>query len=169
MYKKSEYHPDQYFWDKIEKPNGDSGCWEYTGRLNVQGYGQISRRFKDGKAKQLLAHRYTYIFMIGEIPDGLFLDHLCRNRKCCNPAHLELVTKRQNTLRGIPGMGVRESCRKGHKRNRENMRCWAGKDGIIIVACKDCEKNYKENNKEKIKAYLKSYHAEYYKIQKGKV
>ena len=167
--KKSEYHPDQYFWDKIEKPNGDSGCWEYAGRLNEHGYGQLSRRFKDGKSNALLAHRYAYIFMIGEIPDGLFLDHLCRNRKCCNPAHLEPVTKRQNTLRGIPGKGVHDSCRKGHKRNRNNMRCWAGENGIIVVMCKKCEKEYQQKNKEKIKAYLKFYLASYQRVKKGEV
>lgn len=156
---KIKYHPDQYFWNKIKKPNGDSGCWEYIGCINKNGYGQLLRRFEDGKGKAILAHRYAYIFMIGEIPNGLFLDHLCRNRRCCNPAHLEPVTKKQNTLRGIPGKGVHESCSKGHKRNRSNIRCYSGKDGIIIVHCKECQKIYQQKNKEKIKKYLKEYRA----------
>lgn len=163
----SKSHPDDLFWSKIRKPDGESGCWEYAGCLNASGYGALLRRNILGKKKvPMLAHRYAYTFLVGPIPDDLEIDHLCRNRKCCNPKHLETVTSRQNTLRGVLGKGVRGCCTKGHPRNRHNMRCWLDKDGLIIVICKDCEVEYREANREKIKSYLKGYHKEYYKKRK---
>lgn len=150
-------HPDRYFWEKIEKPDGELGCWIYTGHINCGGYGVLARRFNGGKSVSVLAHRYSYINIIGPIPEGLFLDHLCRNRSCCNPKHLEPVTKKQNTLRGIPGRGMHDHCNKGHKRNRSNMRFWENRDGTILLHCTDCEKEYRNLNKERIEKYQKNY------------
>lgn len=162
--KKYHEHPDRHFWDKIHKPSGESGCWEYTGSLNAKGYGALCRRgvLPDGK-KAILAHRYAYMFLVGPIPHGLHLDHLCRNAKCCNPAHLEPVSHRENVLRGESGWGVRGTCNNGHKRTRRNMRCNAGLDGVIIVTCKDCQKEYRTKNAEKIRGYMKRYKKSYSK------
>lgn len=76
----------------------DTGCITWEGGLTNAGYGQIS---VDGKMQ--LVHRHTYEWVNGPIPDGLEIDHLCRNRACCNSGHLEAVTHRENGLRGLRG------------------------------------------------------------------
>ena len=82
------------FWAKVDKINND--CWEWTASL-INGYGQF---YRNG-GKRILAHRFAFEQENGEIPIGLQLDHLCRNHKCVNPKHLELVTQSENTLRGL--------------------------------------------------------------------
>lgn len=72
-----------------------TGCWEWQGELNRNGYGRV---WVNGR--RLMAHRVAYQLLVGEIPEGLVLDHLCKVRRCCNPDHLEPVTVRENTLRG---------------------------------------------------------------------
>lgn len=90
-----------WFWDKcIPEPN--SGCWLWLGRLR-RGYGRFARTG---------CHRYAYRKLVGAIPDGLQIDHLCRTTCCVNPAHLEAVTQRENTLRG-EGVSARNA-RKAH-------------------------------------------------------
>lgn len=81
------------FWMKVQIE--DSGCWRWTAAIDTTGYG----RFKLGD-KIETAHRAAYLLFVGDVPDGLDLDHLCRNRWCCNPAHLEAVDRRTNLLRG---------------------------------------------------------------------
>lgn len=86
----------------------ESGCWEWIGTLSSEGYGRFE---KD------LAHRVSYRRSVGPIPEGLQLDHLCRNRRCVNPEHLEPVTGRINTLRGetLPAMNAAKTeCIHGH-------------------------------------------------------
>lgn len=73
----------------------EDGCWVWTGALNKAGYGAIG-----SGTKVLRTHRVAYEHFVGPIPDGLQLDHLCRNRACCNPAHLEPVTNLENWKRG---------------------------------------------------------------------
>jgi hypothetical protein len=76
-----------------------AGCWEFTGcRLRGSGYGRIGW---DGRL--WLTHRVTYTLMVGPIPDDLEIDHLCKNKPCCNPAHLEAVTRSENLRRGTQG------------------------------------------------------------------
>jgi hypothetical protein len=75
-----------------------STCWLWTGRLNRNGYGRTYY-----KGKERVTHRVVWEYLVGPIPDKLLLDHVkekCVNRNCCNPAHLEPVTHRENTLRG---------------------------------------------------------------------
>lgn len=89
-----------------------SGCWTWTGRIKPNGYGV----FKIGE-NNVYAHRYAYELFVGPIPAELVIDHLCRNRLCVRPDHLEPVTDRENILRGR-GIGVRNSerthCLHGH-------------------------------------------------------
>ncbi len=87
--------PNQRFWAKVNKTDG---CWEWTG-VTVNGYG----RFLFTTGKTVRAHRFAYELLVGPIPDGLQLDHLCRNRSCVNPVHLEPVTQQENLRRGNPG------------------------------------------------------------------
>jgi hypothetical protein len=86
------------------------GCWVYGGYLNpATGYGQVG--------KHSTVHRVMWEHENGPIPSGLHIDHLCRVRACCKPAHLEPVTPRENTLRGP---GSKATCKHGHPYTPEN-------------------------------------------------
>ena len=74
----------------------ESGCWIYTGELNRNGYGTIR-----AAGKRKMAHRLLFEHFVGPIQHGYVLDHLCRVRCCCNPHHMEPVTVKENTLRGL--------------------------------------------------------------------
>lgn len=95
-------------------------CWLWTASL-FQGTGYA--QFNYGGGKMGTAHRWSYIHHIGPVPDGLHLDHLCRVRHCVNPAHLEPVTQRENTLRGMSFAAQRARqthCKRGHEFTPEN-------------------------------------------------
>lgn len=86
-------------------------CWNWTSGTN-RGYGRINT--DNGKQ---YTHVVVYDFLVGSIPEGLELDHLCRNPRCCNPTHLEPVTHRVNTLRGngMAALNARKThCKRGH-------------------------------------------------------
>ena len=100
------------FWDKVDV-SGD--CWEWLAYKNANGYGRFSV-----KGRLWVAHRFAYEWLIGPVPEGNELDHLCRNRGCVNPAHLEPVTHQQNMLRS-PSTNKPE-CSNGHPQTPENTR-----------------------------------------------
>lgn len=101
---------------KIETNEG--GCWEWTRALNSKGYGSYGHH---GRVQS--THRLAYELLVGPIPTGLHIDHLCRNRKCCNPEHLEAVSQRTNTLRGVgfaATNAVKTHCKHGHEYTEAN-------------------------------------------------
>lgn len=102
------------FWTKVQK--GQS-CWEWLGSKTPNGYAQFHVRLRDGRWSSTVGHRIAYEWEHGLIPDGVVLDHLCRNRGCVNPAHLEAVDDRTNILRGT-GFAARHArkthCPAGH-------------------------------------------------------
>lgn len=113
----SNYHTLDSIWENVIVTKG---CWRWTGYLLPNGYGLIGRRQIKGSR---LAHRWFYELLIGPIPEGLQLDHLCRNRSCVNPAHLEPVTHKVNGLRGVgpPALNARKThCIHGHLFDAEN-------------------------------------------------
>lgn len=81
------------FWEKVDR-RGEDDCWLWTGALQ-KGYGHML----GVRGKSLRAHRVAYELLVGRIPDGCELDHLCRNPKCVNPAHLEPVSHAENIRR----------------------------------------------------------------------
>lgn len=104
---------------------GENGCIIWTGGLNGAGYGQfyIGRTSLNQTGKGY-AHRWAYTHFIGPIPEGMHLDHICRNRRCVNPKHLEPVTVRENILRGVgpsAAHSVKTECPQGHEYIGENL------------------------------------------------
>lgn len=85
------------------KLDASGPCWLWTGALNRYGYGHISRGRRLGAVR---VHRAVWELLVGPIADGLELDHVCRVRHCCNPDHLEPVTRAVNVARGARRAGT---------------------------------------------------------------
>lgn len=107
------------FWSKVDR-RGPDECWPWVAPAN-KGYGRM--RVGDGK---VYAHRFAYELLVGPIPEGLQIDHLCRNRACCNPFHLEAVAPRVNVRRG-ESAGARalrrDLCLYGHPYAEHGIKC----------------------------------------------
>lgn len=112
----------------------ESGCWEWQHSLDRKGYGRF--RARDGRS--CMAHRWAYSTMRHPIPATLVLDHLCRNPRCVNPWHLEAVSSRTNTLRGVGTVAAINSgkrlCPRGHLLSR------TVEQGMARRRCKECQR-----------------------------
>lgn len=125
------------FWSKVEKTGT---CWLWLGGHYNTGYGLFH---VEGKSRG--AHRVAYTLTTGtEPPAGMHLDHLCRNPSCVNPSHLEVVTPRENTRRGIGPSAknaVATHCRYGHEFSDENTYVWRNrKTGRSHRVCRACHR-----------------------------
>lgn len=92
---------EERFWPKVDRSGGDDACWPWLAHRAWNGYGEFRMPLKTGKLVK--AHRFSYELIVGPVSDGLDLDHTCRNRACCNPKHLEPVTRKTNARRGLCG------------------------------------------------------------------
>ena len=119
------------FWAKFSESEG--GCWEWQGSKSNLGYGRYGTTAQWGTP---LVHRQSYVALVGAIPENLELDHLCRNRACGNPEHLEPVTHRVNLQRGA--QGAKTHCKHGHELTGDNLYLARRKDGSHYRQCRPC-------------------------------
>jgi hypothetical protein len=121
------------FITKLDTTSPDQ-CWNWTATTDSHGYGnfRLSR-------SNVPSHRFAFVAFKGPIAEGLQLDHLCRNRACCNPLHLEPVTHRINTLRGNAPAAInaaKSACKHGHEfTSRNTIRRKGGGR-----RCRECER-----------------------------
>jgi hypothetical protein len=129
---------DQYalfrFWERV---NVTESCWEWTGSLLRNGYGGFSWH------GNITAHRMSYIFNVGPIPDGLWIDHMCMNKKCVNPAHMRAVPPRVNATENSNSAAAKNKrkthCVHGHALSGSNLRIRFDR-GMYIRRCRTCIK-----------------------------
>lgn len=135
-------------------------CWLWRGKLTDKGYATTSFN-----GRSTGAHRKAYTLLMGPIPEGLTLDHLCRIRHCVNPDHLEPVTQQENTarakaFRNLAGTHTRvpkqpkprlqlTHCRNGHELTEDNTLVSKLSTGSVRVRCKTCQHDTQERNRRK--------------------
>lgn len=111
---------EERFWSFVDKT---TDCWLWTGSRTAEGYATFCITTDTNQRHRVVVHRLAYELLIGKIPTGLVLDHLCRNPRCVNPAHLEPVTMRENVLRGVgpSAQNARKTdCPAGHPYDKDN-------------------------------------------------
>ena len=135
----ANYRPDAERFVEKYTVNPETGCWEWTAKINQQGYGifilaMTGRRYVN-------AHRFALILAGVDIPDGLVVDHLCRVRHCVNPEHLQVTTNRTNLLRGVGWSGLnfrRTHCVHGHRFDEANTIVRKRSNGAMRRFCREC-------------------------------
>lgn len=134
-------NPSSLFWVKVD---AEGDCWEWLGARRPNGYGIFaSRGVNHG------AHRFAWELLVGKIPEGLVIDHLCKNRGCVNPDHLEPVTYSVNNIRGAgPALSkIRRAvkkCKNGHDFTEGNTYRYQV-NGAPRRACRQCKKDKRQN------------------------
>lgn len=133
------------FWAKVAVGTPED-CWNWIAYKNKWGYGG----FQMHGTMKLMAHRVAYVLVNGEPPLGMCLDHLCGNRACCNPSHLEPVTVQDNLSRGRSGNHekAKTHCPQGHEYTPENTTWEVGKHGRRTKRkCRSCNRARLRNKK----------------------
>lgn len=130
-----ESHSEEEWFHGNFIQDSDTDCWEWQAGKGTNGYGLMR---VDGR--QTAAHRFAYQLYVGPIPEGLDLDHLCRNRGCVNPGHLEPVTRRENLMRGetiTARKAAQTHCIHGHEFTPEN----TGRNSVTGTRrCRACDR-----------------------------
>lgn len=137
------------FFKKVNKTNT---CWLWTAGVSTRGYGV----FHNTLITSNYAHRYSYSAFVGQIPEGMVVDHLCGVKLCVNPRHLEPVTNKENLRRGEVGQQnakhhkSKTHCKNGHEYTDENTEFWNRKSrGVLTRRCKICYNKQQERYKDK--------------------
>ena len=135
-------------------PEPNTGCWLWMRACHKKtGYGVTSRN--------RLSHRVAYQMWRGQIPDGLSIDHLCRTRSCVNPDHLEVVTDRENILRGVSpsaNNARKTHCCNGHEFNQANVRLTS--DGKECRTCRmEITARYRMAHRDAYNVHQRAYRA----------
>lgn len=120
----------------LSKIDFTDSCWNWTGAVQSRGYGSVT----NGKGGTMQAHRRAYMELVGPIPTGLTIDHLCRNKRCVNPDHLEPVTGAENTRRAF---ALQTHCKHGHPLSGENLRLETRDSGNTYRICITCSRAHK--------------------------
>lgn len=122
----------QQIYDQFEHPS-PKYCWLWTRGKSGAGYGVVHY---DGRMRSV--HIVLYVSVFGPVPEGLELDHLCRNRNCVNPWHLEPVTHQENILRGntiMARLARQTHCKRGHLLEGDNLYVGKKRWGRNCIAC----------------------------------
>lgn len=143
---------DERFEKRVNRADAN-GCWIWTGAKTTHGYGTFSPSHEKYMGRlpgrhAVYAHRYSYERAKGPIPEGLVIDHLCRNPSCVNPDHLEPVTQKVNANRGAMVRGTH--CRNGHPWS-ENLRLGSGKHrgGWCRLCANEKQRRYKAARRQR--------------------
>jgi hypothetical protein len=138
-----------------------SPCWLWQLGLTPTGY---AKTFIAGFGKNTRVHRASYAIFVGPIPDGLTIDHLCRVKHCCNPAHLEPVTDEENRRRAIAnglvvGRFVRQThCKHGHELVGENVRTSKNGNRFCVICHRARHRKYMREWSRKRRTALRPFH-----------
>ena len=138
---------EERFWSKVNR-GGLNECWEWSAGV---GWNQYGRFWCNGKT--LKAHRVSYEMLVGPIPKGLTIDHLCSNPRCVNPAHMEPVTMRENVMRGdTPAArnASKTSCVNGHPFDETNTYITSLGNRFCRACNKERSRRYRSYKKEQL-------------------